>query len=377
MNEPGEALGTGENRNMRAFVSVGLGIAAFLLGGSARAADDGPTPLAPGVRGLVTKVAGKVVVDGTLREWSQAFCTPVWYAHPKLNERASQFFYQWDEDAFYLGLRCLDTKQANPGPDSTTWNGDAIEFYFDTRQGDALRGKDWTSGAIHLHLSAFRGAEIKPRWVVRGGIATSDTKLEGVELAATQTKSSYELELKIPWRNFPGFTPRLGALIGVDAELCAGDGGVRLDRTFTYGSPLSVQQPASQGKVELVKSFDPEYLSVAGPAAFPMWVDTPWTQPERGTVQAVVAIPPEFVDLVGVVEFRLHDADGMVVKTIDALAQPFGPEGLGFARAVAHWSVDDYAPGAYFATARVKSRTDKTLATVAPRLVSEGIISGR
>ena len=213
---------------------------------------------------------------------------------------------------------------------------------------------------------------------MRGGIATSDIKLDGVELAASQTKSSYELELKIPWRNFPGFTPKLGATIGVDAELCAGDGGPRTDRTFSYGSPLSVQQPASQGKVELVKAFDPEYLSVVGPSAFPMWVDTPWNQPERGGVQGVVAIPPEFAELVGVVEFRIHDADGKVVKTLPVVPKSFGPKGLGFIRAGARWPIDDYAPGTYFATAQSSvSRTDKPLATVALRMVSEGDLSGR
>ncbi len=192
-----------------------------------------------------------------------------------------------------------------------------------------------------------------------------------------QTKSAYELELKIPWRNFPGFAPKLGALIGVDAELCAGDGGLRTDRTFSYGSPLSVQQPASQGKVELVKSFDPEYLKTVGPSAFPMWVDTPWNQSERGGVEAVVAIPPEFAELVGEVEFRIHEADGKVVKTLTVVPKSFGPNGLGFVRAERAGRSTIMPPAAYFATARVLSRTEKPLATVAPRMVAEGIISGR
>jgi hypothetical protein len=138
-----------------------------------------------------------------------------------------------------------------------------------------------------------------------------------------------------------------------------------------------VQQPASLGKVELVKAFEPDYFSAVGPAAFPLWVDTPATQPQRGMVQAVVAIPPAFVEIVGLVEIRIHDPEGKIVKTLPAKIEPFGPEGMAFVRATAQWSIDDFAPGAYFATARVASRTGKTMATVAPRMVAEAIISGR
>src|SRR5262249_35534810 len=265
----------------------------------------------------------------------------------------------------------------NPGALPATFDGDAVEFYLDTRQGDALRGKDWTDGAIHFFFSPFQGGRLDPRWVMRQGIATSKTVLNGVEGAASQTPASYEVEFKLPWKNFPGFTPKDGAVLALDAELCSGDGARRTDRTFAYGSPLSVQQPASLGKVELVRSFDPDYLPAVGPVTFPLWVETPWVQPARATVQAVVAIPPAFVDIVGVVEGRLHDAEGKVLKTIPARVERFGPEPLGFARAVARWSVDDFAPGSYVTTARVVARTGKALATVAPRMLSEAIISGR
>jgi hypothetical protein len=260
---------------------------------------------------------------------------------------------------------------------AATYNGDAVEFYLDTRTGDALRGKDWTTGAIHFYYSAFQGEEVRPRWVMRKGIATSDTVLNGVEVAATSDSESYEVEFRLPWANFPDFKPRLGAVLALDAELCSGDGKERTDRSFAYGSPLSVQQPASLAKVELVRSFDPDYLATVGPAAFPLWVDTPWVQPERAQVQAVVAISPTFADVVGEVEVRIHDADGRIVKTLPARIEPFGPPQKNFIRAGAFWSIDDYAPNTYFVTARVIARTDKVLTTVTPRMVQEANMTGR
>jgi hypothetical protein len=346
-----------------------------LVAGRARAED--PVPLARGVRGLVTLARTKVVLDGSLREWSNAFCTPVQYNHRDVENRAAQFYYMWDDEALFIALRCLDERQANLAPLASTQDGDAVEFYLDTRPGDALRSKDWTTGAIHLFFSAFQGEEVRPRWVMRQGIATSKTVLTGVEIGAAHDADSYQVEFKLPWSNFPGFTPRLGAVLALDAELCSGDGGKRTDRSFAYGSPLSVQQPASLGKVELVRVFDPDYLPAVGPAAFPFWVETPWNQPERAHVQAVVAIPPAFAEIVGEVEVRIHNADGKIIKTIPARIEPFGPPAKGFLRAGAFWSIDDYAPNTYFATARIIARTEKTLTTVAPRMVHEANMTGR
>lgn len=356
---------------------LGTSLAILVLGLNPARADDEPVPLAQGVRGLVTRAPAEIKIDGRLDEWHDAFCTPLHYNHRRLDERAAQFFYLWDDEALYLGLRCLDTRHANYAAVPGIFDGDAVEFYLDTRQGDALRGKDWTTGAIHFYFTPFEGEQVKPRWSMRGGIATSATRLEGVEIAATRTKESYELEFKLPWSNFPGFTPKLGVVLALDAELCSSDGKKRLDRTFAYGSPLSVQQPASQAKVELVKQFDPDYLAQVGPAAFPMWVETPWVQSERAQVQAVVAIPPEFDDIVGQVEVRIHDADGKIVKTLPARLEAFGPEKYDFHRAVAQWSIDEYAPNTYFASARIAARTGKTLVTVTPRMVAEANISGR
>jgi hypothetical protein len=360
---------------MRRLVQAGFALL-VVLGGFPAAAEN-PVPLAPGVRGLVTLSPTKVIMDGRLREWSNAFCTPVQYNHRDVENRAAQFFYMWDDEALYIGLRALDLKQANQAALASTFDGDAVEFYLDARPGAELRDKDWTTGAVHLFYSAFQGEDVKPRWAMRQGIATSKTVLEGVEIGATRDEVSYEVEFKIPWKNFSGFVPRLGAVLALDAELCSGDGGKRTDRSFAYGSPLSVQQPASLGKVELVRVFDPDYFPLVGPAAFPFWVETPWLQPERAQVQAVVGIPPAFSEVVGEVEVRIHDTEGRIVKRIPARIEPFGPPEKGFLRAGAFWSIDDFAPNTYFATARIIARTEKTLVIVAPRMVQDAIITGR
>ncbi|WZO99943.1 sugar-binding protein [Isosphaeraceae bacterium EP7] len=365
------------NRTLFRGFTLLLGLVACLgsVGGKVAVADE--PPLGKGVRGLVTRAKKPIAVDGKLDEWSHAFCTPVHYNHGKLNDRAAQFYYAWDEGSLYIGLRSLDRRPIDIGEPGSLWNGDAVEFYLDTRTGEKFRSKDWSEGAIHFFFSAFEGTKVKPRWEMRKGIATSDVVLEGVEIAAKGNPDGYELELKIPWINFPGFTPKAGSLIALDAELCSADGAGRVDRTFAFGSPLSVQQPASQATMQLVDVFDPDYFTQAGPASFPCWVETPWVQAERAEVVGVVAIPPTFVPYVGSVEFRLHDSSGHIVKTVPATIEPFGPEKWEFVRAVAKWPVDEFVPGAYFASARVLAKTGKPLATVTPRMIQEAAMTGR
>src|SRR2546427_12758443 len=83
------------------FVSLVL-LTAVSLAAPARAQSQ---PLAPGVRGLATRAPRNMKIDGDLAEFKDAFCTPVEYFHEKLHDREAQFFYLWDDEAFYAGLR--------------------------------------------------------------------------------------------------------------------------------------------------------------------------------------------------------------------------------------------------------------------------------
>jgi hypothetical protein len=102
-------------------------------------------------------------IDGDLSEFKDSFCTPVNYFHPQVGERAAQFFYMWDDEAFYAGLRTLDTKQTNHAPDGRLWEGDAVEWYFDTRRDENFRGLDGGKGAVHCYWTGYNKTEVAPR----------------------------------------------------------------------------------------------------------------------------------------------------------------------------------------------------------------------
>ena len=126
---------TGMSRATAAVVGT-ITIAAVLALGTSGV---GAEPLAPGVRGVATRTVAEMKIDGDLAEFRQAFATPVEYFNADLKNRAAQFFYMWDDEAFYAGLRTLDERQADNADDNHLWEGDAVEWYFDTRQNDDFR----------------------------------------------------------------------------------------------------------------------------------------------------------------------------------------------------------------------------------------------
>src|SRR5215471_203492 len=137
--------------------------------------------------GLIPKTQKPLAMDGKLTGWDGAFVTPVHVGHPDFANRGGQFLYLWDEKNLYIGLRCLDQKPAHIGPDDQIWNGDAVEFYLDTRRGDKLGTAAFGPGTLHCFYTAFTRAEIKPRLQVRDLPAFKDFKLRGAEVAAART----------------------------------------------------------------------------------------------------------------------------------------------------------------------------------------------
>jgi Carbohydrate family 9 binding domain-like len=332
-----------------------------------RAAED--TGLQPGVRGVATRAPANMKIDGNLEEFKGSFCTPVGYFEPDLKNRPAQFFYMWDDKAFYAGLRTLDAKQADPAADNQLWEGDAVEWYFDTRRNDQFRGHDWGPGAVHMYWTGYKNAELKPRWCLRPDMLQAIAGT-GVLVAARKTKVGAEVEFKLPWANFPDFKVAKDAVIALDAELCYGDGGARVYRAFAYGSPLSVQQPASQAKIQLVERLELAYWKQCGPVMMPIRCDTTWDQPKTtALVTGYAALPPDQAEEVGKVIFRLLDLEGRTIKEYEGQREAIETEGR-FLRARAQWPTDEAPPGSYLLLAVVFDKQGKELTRVAPRMVS-------
>jgi len=356
----------------RCSLAVGVLLCAGLATGAL--AED----LKPGVRGLATRAPANMKIDGDLSEFAGAFCTPVNYFQVQkaalLKDRPAQFFYMWDDAAFYAGLRTLDTKPFNGSDDAHLWGGDAVEWYFDTRRGDDFRSQDWGQGAVHMYWTAYDKAELKPRWCLRPGYLDAIPG-KGIEVAARRTADGAEVEFKLSWENFPNFKAAAGEVIALDAELCYSDGKERIDRYFAYGSPLCVQQPAGQGPIQLVEKLESGHWKQCAAVLAPMRCDTPWSQKSKGQSIGQVALPPDHADQIGQVTFRLSDLEGKKIGDYPAQRRTINERGK-FYLAEAHWPIDAAAAGEYTVVAILHDKSGQELARVAPRLVSAGWTQG-
>ena len=365
--------------------SIGLFAIVALMSQTALAQS---SKLAAGVRGVATRAPKEMSIDGDLSEFKNAFSTPVEYfqpdnanmkdANPGLRDRAAQFFYMWDDEAFYAALRTLDRHPADNADDGHLWEGDAVEWYFDARRDGTFRSHDWpkeaNAGAVHCYWTGLKGTNVTPRFCLRPGFLQAIQKI-GVQVGAKQTAVGMDVELKLPWANFPGFKAKPGEVIALDAELCYSDGGPRVFRSFVFGSPLSVTQPANLGKIQLVEKLEPKHWKNCGPVMFPIRCDTAWTQPTKPQVLGYMALPPNHSGSIGKVAFRILDLAGKPLGEFEGKIETFEPVG-DFRRATAQWPGDAAPPGAHHLLGIVYDQSGKELARVAPRMVSVNMAPG-
>ncbi len=326
-----------------------------------------------GVRAVVTRAAGDVTIDGNLSEFANAVCTPIEYFNADSKNRPAQFFYLWDDEAFYVGLRTLDTKMFSPV--HPLWEGDAVEWYFDTRRDQSFRDQQWGDGSVHCFFTPMKLAELNPRFCLRPGYLDAIAQT-GVKVAARKWAHGLEVEFKLPWVNFPNFEAKVGEVIGVDAELSYSDGGPRSFRSFVFGSPLSVQQPGNLARVQLVEEFQSEHWRAAGPVMMPIRIDTPWSQKGVPHVVGRIAIPPNRHAQIGRVTFHLVDLAGAPIGSFVATEETTLQAEYHFVTRSARWPADLAAPGTYTSYAVVYDIAGRELTRVAPRMVSVNSLLG-
>jgi hypothetical protein len=294
------------------------------------------------VVGLIPRAMKPITLDGKLDEWDGAFVTPVHVGHPDFADRGAQFLFLWDDDALYVGLRALDRKPAHVRPDATLWDGDAVEFYLDARTGADLGGKDFAPGTLHMFWTPFTGTEVKPRLRVRDLPVFKDFMLKGAEVAGARTAWGYTAEFKLPWANFPKFAAKAGALLGLECELCSGDGGPRVDRTFVYSSPAAVGSPAAFGRVRLVEKVEIADLKACSRALLPLAVTK---SANYDWLYATAGLSPTVEKVIAKMEGRILDADGKVRKTTAGTRTTL--DGSGFVLWRGSWELFDLPAGTY------------------------------
>jgi Carbohydrate family 9 binding domain-like len=292
------------------------------------------------VVGLIPKAQHAIQIGGMLADWSGAFVTPVHVGHPDYANRGGEFLFLWDEANLYIGLRCLDQKPGHFGGDNQIWNGDAVEFYLDTRRGDKLGAAPFGPGTLHMFWTPFIKAEFSPRIGIRDLPIFKNIHLKA-DVAGDRTSWGYTAAFKLPWANFPEFRAKAGEVIGIECELCSSDGGPRVDRTFVYSSPAAVGSPSAFGRVRLVDKLEPGSLQSFGRVLLPLSLNH---SANYAWLYGTVCISPTMKEAVAKLEGSLLDATGKVRKKTDGTVKE---NAAGFALWTGSWELFDLPPGIY------------------------------
>ena len=314
------------------------------------------------ILGLIPQATKPIKMDGKLDNWDGAFVTPVNIGHPDFANRGGEFLYLWDDDNLYVGLRCLDQHPAHIG--ASIWDGDAVEFYLDTRRGDKLGAPQFGAGSLHMFWTPFTKSDVKPRWAVRDLPAFKGFKLQGAEVAGEKTPWGWTAEFKLPWANFPELKAKAGEVIGIDCELCSSDGGPRADRTFVYSSPDNVTTPAAFGRVKLVEKIEPDDLKSFGRALLPMSLTK---SANYAWLYATVCVSPTIDKAVAKIEGKILDDNGKARKTTVGSRKTL--DGSGFDLWTGSWELFDLPPGIYTVEVSALDKAGKVIAARTEKLI--------
>ena len=68
-------------------------------------------------------------------------------------------------------------------PNNPLWEGDAVEWYFDTRRDKSFRDQQWGDGSVHCFFTPMKLTELNPRFCLRPGYLDAIPQT-GVKVAA-------------------------------------------------------------------------------------------------------------------------------------------------------------------------------------------------
>lgn len=241
---------------------------------------DGATPAETFAIGRMTQAP---VLDGTLKDWPADAATFLLGQNTQAGRRfnwegtsdaSGLIRLAWDDDYLYFSAEVCDDKleQANGGAE--TWQGDTFELFFNIFPQQQRTDGFWQQAIVPPLQS---GQVLK--------VTGPQKDFEEVEGGVQLRDKGYTLECRIPWKNFPGFSPSWGAALGFQLYLDDRDGKGRKTQLMWYPSAITFSHPTHTNTLLLRDRGDTHAPKVlAGPNT---WLVT---DPAKMNVSAVTDV---------------------------------------------------------------------------------------
>ncbi len=206
-------------------------------------------------------------IDGDLAEWNKAHPIPLLAVNQLVTRKpgyqwspenlSGVAYLQWDERALYLAAEVIDDRESAPHTGERTPESDGLTLALQPSR----LGRDADDRAFAYYLSPASpgggsGRHTLYRPAARsGGLASGhlakDSSAYEIAIRRDGTRTTYEVRL--PWSELGGVTPRLGAKLGLSLALHDNDGDGPA-ASMVWGEGLEpAWAPAQFGVLTLVR----------------------------------------------------------------------------------------------------------------------------
>jgi hypothetical protein len=356
----------------KASLIVALVLVHLLATGACRAAEQ--------PRAQLPRLMQPVVVDGDLGEWAGAVSVPVWsdsdicfaasgYRWGGPADVSMEAYCAWNREGLCLATVIADNVVENLRTDGKIYLEDSIELYVDGRRPEAQATSPYSAGAYQIMITpplADRPVQVT--------INDRDGEIPDLRVAGKSTPTGYTIEVLIPWRAFPEFTPEAGAQIAFNFAVNDYDGSdpstdrpVQLNRD---GAQLMWEHPEGCLKWQLAEAPGARAQVASGP--FVVFV---------GPSVVAAGMPPQFTATVGTLlspqvramRFTAADWRGRLLLDRTVAISPTPAPWEGAVQATLDWPEDiPLSAGVVTVNVTVNGRDGGVLGTATRRVLVQG-----
>jgi hypothetical protein len=196
--------------------------------------------------------AGKIKLNGDLREWPVKTALPDWIFGSTLGAARARLYLAWSPAGLWGAVEVHDSRVVAKDP-RNFWTGDALELYLDTR--DDKHPRNYVTGDHQFWFVPLVGQNrvYVGQWKRATELNQTQFDLRGIQSAAKKTRDGYVMEFLLPAALIKNYHPMAGGKMGVNVNLTVH--GQQSDREIYWpnakksGSPA---HPETWGTLDLI-----------------------------------------------------------------------------------------------------------------------------
>jgi hypothetical protein len=162
--------------------------------------------------------AGKIAINGRLRDWGPATRLPAWMLGSTVGESVAEVHLAWAPEGIYGAVVVRDSKLQVQDPKSF-WADDALELFIDTADNKEPRSAVLGDHQFWMVPQPDAGRVYFGQWKMKSEIPATRYDIPSLRGVATRTADGYAMEFLLPAEQMRNYHPQVGARLGLNLNL--------------------------------------------------------------------------------------------------------------------------------------------------------------